>query len=198
MKNYYDYIKIFANVIPEEHLEFLNKYSLDHKDNTSPALIGFGPMENQSENLEYRNTNWITTTPDLRYNIESGIRSLYNESLQSVYGREIVSFEPAQILHYPLNGKYDTHNDCEIFVDGNLKRSANRDISVICFLNDDYEGGELEFTLLGLKITPKRGMIITFPSYFEFTHRVHPVTRGDRFSVVAWIETNEPIYSRKK
>jgi len=194
MKNPYEYIKIFPDVIPKEHLEILNAHGLGNKDDTSPALMGYGPPEDQSTDLNYRNTHWIPLEEDLRFSIESGIRSL---NLQSLYKREIVQFEPVQMLYYPLNGKYDEHNDSEVIIDGELKRKVDRDISIICYINDDYEGGELEFTFLGLKLKPKKGTIVAFPSYFEFTHRVHPVTKGERYSLVTWIETDERIYTRE-
>ena len=52
-------------------------------------------------------------------------------------------------------------------------------------LNDDYKGGELEIKgPLNFNIPNTMGTIIVFPSYF--THRVKPVRRGTRYSLVAW------------
>ena len=58
-------------------------------------------------------------------------------------------------------------------------------------MNDDYEGGELEFKILtpmGTEqistVKGKKGDVIVFPSYL--LHRVKPVTKGTRYSVVAW------------
>ena len=66
-----------------------------------------------------------------------------------------------------------------------------RKISVSVILNDDYEGGDLEFLVINAKgeleickITPAVGSAIIFPSYIM--HRVTPVTKGTRYSVVAW------------
>ena len=66
-----------------------------------------------------------------------------------------------------------------------------RKISVSVILNDDYEGGDLEFLVINhkgeleiSKITPAVGSAIIFPSYIM--HRVTPVTKGTRYSVVAW------------
>jgi len=191
----YDYIKIIANAIPEEHLKILNDYALSEKHDTAPALVGYD--EDQSPNLNYRNTHWIVIPSGLRENIQDAIISLYDRILKPIYEREVVKLEPVQMLYYPLGGKYDIHNDAEDFIDGKLEKVADRDVSIICYLNDDYEGGELEFPLLGLKIKPKKGTIISFPSYYEYPHRVHPVTKGERFSLVTWIETDERIYTRK-
>jgi|TARA_R100001594_G_scaffold15752_1_gene32832 PKHD-type hydroxylase len=72
-----------------------------------------------------------------------------------------------------------------------------RKLSVICQLTDPskYSGGELEFdfrrnspikeskTEICKEIQPK-GSIVVFPSYVW--HRVKPVTRGVRYSLVMW------------
>ena len=66
-----------------------------------------------------------------------------------------------------------------------------RKISVSAILNDDYEGGEMLFRFLNEKselaeiaIQPKKGDLVIFPSYLD--HKVAPVTKGIRYSVVAW------------
>jgi len=72
-----------------------------------------------------------------------------------------------------------------------------RKLSVTCSLSDpdDYEGGDLEFSLYNperskrnnlikcTQIRPK-GSIVVFPSYIW--HRVNPVIKGTRYSLVIW------------
>jgi PKHD-type hydroxylase len=52
---------------------------------------------------------------------------------------------------------------------------------------DDYEGGDLELWYGGtpVKASRQRGIITFFPSYVM--HRVTPVTKGVRYSLVCWI-----------
>ena len=66
-----------------------------------------------------------------------------------------------------------------------------RKISVSAILNDDYEGGELLFSTIEkdstVKITnikARKGDLVIFPSFIE--HKVAPVTKGTRYSIVAW------------
>ena len=58
-------------------------------------------------------------------------------------------------------------------------------------LNDDYEGGNFQFGFFNKGdvsiTTPEfstRGSIIFFPSFMH--HQVAPVTKGTRYSLVAW------------
>ncbi len=74
------------------------------------------------------------------------------------------------------------------------ERIMERDVSFLFYLNDQYGGGELEFYDLGLTIKPKKGMMIAFPSYKEFAHKVHPVTWGHRYSLVSWVATQKHLY----
>lgn len=63
-----------------------------------------------------------------------------------------------------------------------------RVVSVSLFLNDNYEGGDLEFKEFGLKIAPKAGDMVVFCSGFPYMHQVTPVTRGIRYAVVKWYD----------
>ena len=57
--------------------------------------------------------------------------------------------------------------------------------SIIGVLNDDYEGGELTFWNEH-KVELKKGEVAAFPSVFLYPHEVTPVTKGTRYSWVAW------------
>ena len=56
------------------------------------------------------------------------------------------------------------------------------------FLNDEseYEGGRLMFRDINIEIKQKAGTVIVFPSFY--VHEVTPVTQGERYSLVSWVE----------
>jgi predicted 2-oxoglutarate/Fe(II)-dependent dioxygenase YbiX len=62
----------------------------------------------------------------------------------------------------------------------------------LLYLNDDYSGGELEFRNFQLKISPKKGMLLLFPSNFAYAHIAHPVTSGTKYAFVTWLH-DRPI-----
>jgi predicted 2-oxoglutarate/Fe(II)-dependent dioxygenase YbiX len=47
--------------------------------------------------------------------------------------------------------------------------------TVIVYLNDDYDGGELYFKNFDIKIKPKAGSIVIFPSVKPYIHESLPV-----------------------
>jgi predicted 2-oxoglutarate/Fe(II)-dependent dioxygenase YbiX len=80
------------------------------------------------------------------------------------------------------SGFYTWHTD---FADLAPQRKIS--ISVQLSRPEDYEGGDLEllFQSEPYKVARTRGAFIAFPSFA--LHRVTPVTRGTRWSLVAWV-----------
>lgn len=186
--NPFELIIIQPNIVPQQHIQEL--LQLTHQT-TSNATVGSdeGKIE-----LETRKTEWYPIPYPILQNLNSAVMSCYTSFIEPKYHSTIKNIEPTQFLSYPVGGHYIEHNDSENFEDGEWKRIAPRDISILFYLNDNYTGGELEFTQLGLKIKPKTGMMIAFPSYKEFSHKVHPVTSGKRYSLVTWLETEKKVY----
>jgi predicted 2-oxoglutarate/Fe(II)-dependent dioxygenase YbiX len=58
-------------------------------------------------------------------------------------------------------------------------------LSVLGLLNDDFEGGDF-LMFDGKKVNLSAGDIIIFPSNFMYPHAVTTVTKGTRYSFVAW------------
>lgn len=81
------------------------------------------------------------------------------------------------------NGHYAWHMDCN--TGGS---NVPRKLSLVLQLSDpsEYEGGDLEVYTSAepTKIDKKKGLVVAFPSYR--LHRVTPVTKGTRRSLVVW------------
>jgi PKHD-type hydroxylase len=91
--------------------------------------------------------------------------------------------EPAQYTEYPEGGFYDWHIDSDI----NFKHEPPvRKISMTCLLSheSEFEGGGLEVNKNGDIVKPKQGQAIFFASFIR--HRVVPITKGIRKSLVMW------------
>ena len=56
-------------------------------------------------------------------------------------------------------------------------------------MNNDYEGGDLTWSMHGkefMRSKTKPNSMIIWPSSFLYPHGVEPVTKGTRYSIVAW------------
>ena len=105
-------------------------------------------------------------------------------SANLVYDFDLVGLvERPQLLRYkaPSEG-YGWHLDI------GTGDASTRKISVSLALNDpnEYEGGQLSFFMTGVQsVDIPQGTAIAFPSFMP--HRVEPVTKGERWSLVCWI-----------
>jgi Rps23 Pro-64 3,4-dihydroxylase Tpa1-like proline 4-hydroxylase len=81
------------------------------------------------------------------------------------------------LLRYDSSGHLPAHQDQGI---------SSRILSVLLYLNDDYEGGEIEFRHSGIKFKPEAGSVLFFPSNFLYVHEVYPVTKGPRYALPNW------------
>ena len=91
----------------------------------------------------------------------------------------VLQAENFQTLKYTTGQEYKAHADSG--------PGVLRDVSAILYLNDNYEGGELEFPYFDFKLKPSAGMYILFPSSFPYAHIAHPVTSGTKYAIVTWL-----------
>lgn len=138
---------------------------------------------------------------DKRINLIMGITDgaeMGNEAMRAIHNQTYLSivactsdyverFNAAQNLYHEPYGmlKYRGGEHYKAHADGG--GNTNRTISAIIYLNDDYDGGELEFTRFGLKIKPLPGMCILFPSNFAYEHIAHPIVNGTKYAIVTWL-----------
>lgn len=99
--------------------------------------------------------------------------------------------EKIQLGRYGVGSHYNWHKD---IYSPNPIDNYQRKLSFSLLLNDpsEYVGGAFKFKDLKENQQPelKKGSIIVFPSFLE--HMVEPVTEGERFSAVAWV--NGPAF----
>jgi len=122
---------------------------------------------------------------------------MYEANQKSGWRLDIKAAESMQLTRYKKGGFYEFHKDgCADHLSaydnpGNpFMHGHVRKISMSILLNDNFEGGAFEFASYNKEkcvITPieaKAGDLIFFCSGME--HRVAPVTKGVRYSLVNW------------
>lgn len=131
---------------------------------------------------ENRNTTVSTLYPESDTNwifdkLEAAVANLMQH-----FRFEVVGFyEGAQLYRYPTGGFLNPHMD----IGKGYMSTRKLGITVQLSEADSYDGGELEF-IDSTETAPREvGTIVVFPTYMS--HRVRPVTRGERFSLVSWV-----------
>ena len=200
LQNYYYY---FQKALTPRFCDELIKYGISKQEQL--ALTG---NETNKKNLSQKDIK------DLKKTRNSNItwlndRWIYNEIQPYIHEANRLAgwnfnwdfSESCQFTKYKLNQFYDWHcdswpnpydNEKDLNVHGKIRK-----LSVTCSLSDpkDYKGGELEFDYRNKNPNEKnnfkkckeilpRGSIVVFPSFVW--HRVKPVTKGNRYSLVIW------------
>jgi hypothetical protein len=89
--------------------------------------------------------------------------------------------------------KNELHSDnyMEINNEGSLRQNSQDDWSGLLYLNNQYEGGLLEFPEENFSIKPKTGTFIFFQGNHDLPHRVSEVTDGLRNVIVSFFWPKE-------
>ena len=173
--NYYRFIK----VISESTIDELRKI-LDSKP-LHDALVGDAETKLATRRSKIY---WLPKTDEFVeiYKKFQELISKCNEEFYNFKLTEITEHIQYTVYNSDDQGYYDWHIDMG-------PDKVHRKLSLVCQLSDptEYEGGELQINTGRTSIPEKdKGTVILFPSYL--LHRVTPVTKGVRRSLVLWIE----------
>ena len=130
-------------------------------------------------------TSWIKSNEHTEW-IYRKLTDLVIKNNQELFNFELSMIETLQFTYYNSNehGLYKCHVDTTPW-----QLPHNRKLSVVVQLSepDEYEGGDLilHTSYDPIRIAKQNGMVTMFPSYT--LHEVTPVTKGERYSLVAWV-----------
>lgn len=99
----------------------------------------------------------------------------------------------------------DSQEKQHTIISGSPEKKAVMAESVISasfnvYINDDFDGGILEFINKEYTIKPEPGMLVNIPLYKEFEHRVTKVTNGNRHTLYGrcWEDINRSFLSSRE
>ena len=190
---------IFPRAIPKKECKRLLKYCLKNSNFEDASVINEGYSDSGEEDIEERSrkdhemrktaVSFITDKENLMNELVWGF---IRQANKEYFKYKLDYFQAIQFARYRDGGHYDWHQD-----------SSSQDLSTECrklsltfSLTDDseYEGGLLQFYHGDKPYDDKDhdierdiksvGTVIVFDS--RDWHRVTPVTKGTRYSIVCW------------
>ena len=148
------------------------------------ASVGAAKQKGGVIDTETRTSHisWIpfSKMPEMYRDIETTMKKVNGNH----FGFDDVQItELAQYTEYPSGGFYDWHMDSDVNF---THEPPVRKISMTCLLSheSEFEGGELQLEKEKNKIKLVQGQAVFFASFL--LHKVAPVTRGVRKSLVMW------------
>jgi PKHD-type hydroxylase len=166
------------NVFTSQECENIIELAL--KKEKKEATIG---ENNIDSNYRKSKIIWLSTLDNINW-IYERLTFFSLELNKQYFNFQLNGFiEPLQFTEYKSpSSHYDYHNDRRF-------NSIPRKLSIVIQLTNpnDYKGCDLELLYNKDPIIAKKdqGSLIAFPSYTM--HKVTPITKGTRHSLVAWI-----------
>lgn len=191
---------IFPNAIPKKECKTLLKYCLKHSDFEDASVInkGFTDVndgeeveESSRKDHEMRKTA-VSFIIDKENMMNEIVWGFIRQANAEFFNYSLEYFQAIQFARYKDGGHYDWHQDAS----PQDLANEGRKLSLTMSLTDDttYDGGLLQFYNGGKVYEDKDhdvekdikavGSVIVFDS--RDWHRVTPVTKGTRYSIVCW------------
>lgn len=172
-------VRIYKSIFSKEACNTIIKtYTSDKFKKNEPSI---GSDENNKVDKKVRNVERVLlpTHTDLG----ARLAAIGLDVNHFIYKFNISYCDQCEFLIYPKEGRYTEHIDT--FIDPN--KEFCRKITVLAFLNDDFEGGKFYIKNGHEKnyINCSKGDVIAFPSFLM--HGVDDVLNGVRYSAVAWM-----------
>jgi hypothetical protein len=185
-------ILLWKNVISKENCNTIIKLIEENSDWQNAKV---GNKENTKEDTSYRSNkvDYLTSRFGINSNvywchntIGYGIKKVVEETVKEYnYNKNDLNYfvsqdEGFQVLKYEKGQFYKTHLD--------TSKENGRVLSVLLYLNEDYEGGETYFPRQDIKIKGEQGDVLLFPSNYCYPHSAEEILNGIKYSVVTWFK----------
>ena len=156
---------------------------LDFWDDEQTIKATVSGKEKYKDELRKSSVMFIDNTPENNW-IYRKLADLAINCNNERYHFDILGFhQELQLTRYSEGDFFDWH------LDFGAGGSSVRKLSMTIQLSDpsEYEGGDLQFMINQNIVTAPRekGTIVIFPSFIQ--HRVTPITKGTRQSIVGWV-----------
>ena len=198
MKNF---IEIYENAIPKEICKyFIDFFNIQHELNeTYQGGIGHGKIDIKRKNSTDLNLLHNKFTKDKQHSdvVEAYVSLTYNKFLDYLkiytldyYQKNIDENQPlfkkpkTALMHMyepPDGGFHKWHQDWS-----SSPYYSSRILVGMTYLNDVEEGGETEFYNQKVKIKPKQGTLVVFPTYFTHLHRGNKPISNRKYIINLW------------
>ena len=187
MKDYVHYFVCRDNLITEEELqkiiELCDKSNLqESKIVEHGKVLGSNDYRKSKNSFIVKDESNVWLFDKLKEIAEAVNDNTFNYDIS--YG-----FDYLQYAVYEDGDHFDFHMDMMLAKSSVMDRPRKLSFSLVLSENEDYEGGEFQFYGGGSQpttIKQAKGRFIVFPSWLM--HRVKPVTKGTRKSLVFWMQ----------
>lgn len=180
---------MFENYVDENTIQELMNYAEQHE---GQRLMVIDDKNSTPDNIvkteDKRRVTERVPLGEWRQRINELVKSIYVDLAEQCFHQKLDWLESPDLMRYREGGFYMRHADSQN-MDPDTRRwnkVIDRDISMLLYLNNEFEGGELSFYRLNYQIRPRAGAVVLFPSDHRFLHQAETVKKGVRYAIVSW------------
>lgn len=192
-------IDFLENVTTDETSPIPN-WSMWKTSDEDPYIFGKQKREN---------VNVISNVGSLRYNYCKSVLEYVRLSIKEASENyalinsieDIGTLAPLSFSKYDIGAAMGPHTDSDPRgIDGyKINNSVYLPtISVVSYLNDDYEGGRLHFREFDLTVEPVAGSIVIFPSLPPYYHASLPLVSGTKYISPGFWSIKNPYFNNRQ
>jgi prolyl 4-hydroxylase len=175
--------KVYPKFITDDEAKYILKMA---EYNYEDSIV----VGTHSKGIRKSQTYWL--------NKDDEIAKKIIQKVCDIDGYSIDQAEDIQVVKYEPNGYYNEHHDsccddldeCKEFL-----KDGNRILTMVIYLNDDFEGGATRFPKLDKNFKPKKYSGILFYPMNKNGDKCHenslhagmPVTKGEKYIANVWI-----------
>lgn len=194
-------ILVYKNTIKKE-LDIVNKITTSLTDNPEdkfswqPAYVGYKqlmPEYRDCNDFKFKKENLMDDPTEKSLLLQQVWQDCYDAQKVAVDNyckrfniMELRYWEAFNFIRYREGQHFKEHHDHGF--------SYNCTVSLVSYLNDDYEGGGLYFRLQGITYKPEAGDTVIFPSNYMYPHQALPVTSGTKYSLVTMLDYSDKYH----
>jgi hypothetical protein len=194
-------ILVYHDALPKD-LNIIDRLESVVSDKSNPynyseAMVGYGmrmPEYRDCFDIKFKKTDIEHDKSDASIRLQSLWEDVHYRKLQAVkdYTKrfnvgELRYWEALNFVKYGPGQHFQEHTDHGF--------SYNCVVSLVGYVNDDYDGGEIFFRIQGVKIKPKAGDLFVFPSNFMYPHQAMPVHSGTKYSIVTMLDYSNKFHN---
>ena len=180
---------MFENYIDDNTVRELVEYAEQHE---GQRLMVIDDKNSTPDNIvkteDKRRVTERVPLGEWRQRVNELVKNIYINLADQCFHQKLDWLEVPDLMRYREGGYYLRHADSQN-IDPETRRwhkVIDRDISMLIYLNNDFEGGELSFYKLNYQIRPRAGAVVLFPSDHRFLHQAETVKKGVRYAIVSW------------
>jgi len=174
---------ILSNFISPEHCEMIRNYAVN-------KLFDSEVIGGKHKNIRNSQQCWIPKNHPLARPMFEAASRMFNIPFENGEDLQVVRYLPGQYYNEHHDSCCDNNKQCLDFA----KKSGQRKITILVYLNNDFDGGQTYFKNLNLESKPLPGDAIVFYPLADNSNKCHPlalhaglpVTRGEKWVANLW------------